>query len=308
MKRGILIALPLCVVASMAATAGSLSGTVIDRTTSLPIPGAIVTVHVLLPDSIAYPDTSDQNGAYGIEAVVPGNQIYVVMAGKPGYRGYYFRYDEIGSGAYSLDIVLEAEAVVPPGGGGDSSEISGQVLGRDGPSGELSAVPGADLRFSSGSESYLAVTDLQGEYRTKIPSGSYAVAASAAGYRETGSAGVTAGPGGLIYGAVLVRTVTDVQENRVAPEKFALQGAYPNPFNPTTRIRYTIPVTSSGTVLVSLTVHDLLAQEVAALVSEHQGPGTYEVIFDAGRLAGGVYFCRLVAGSYAKTLRLMLLK
>jgi hypothetical protein len=308
MKRGILIALQLGVVASMPAMAGSLSGTVIDRTTSLPIPGAIVTVHVLLPDSIAYPDTSDETGDYGIEGIVPGNQIYVVMAGKPGYRGYYFRYDEIGSDAHTLDIVLEAQAVVPPGGGGDSSEISGQVLGREGPSGELSTVPGAELRFSSGTESYLALTDLQGEYRTKIPRGSYAVTASAAGYREAGSAGVTAGPGGLIYGAVLVRTVTEVEGSPDAPEPFALLGAYPNPFNPTTRIRYTIPATSRGSALVSLTVHDMLGQQVAELVSDHQGPGTYEVVFDASSLAGGVYFCRLSAGSYAEARRSILLK
>ena len=148
--------------ASVASATGSLSGSVLEKTTLLPIPDAIVTVHVLIPDSIAFPDTSDASGTYAIEGIVPGNEIYVVMAGKPGYKGYYFRFDDLGAGIQSLDIVLEPERVPPGGSGGDSSVVSGQVLGRDAVSGALHPVVGAEVRLQGGTGSYATLTDDKG--------------------------------------------------------------------------------------------------------------------------------------------------
>ncbi len=80
-----------------------------------------------------------------------------------------------------------------------------------------------------------------------------------------------------------------------------LQGAmllqiYPNPFNPSAVISYRIPAPGD----VRLSVFDLLGREVRRLVDERRAPGTYEARFDGSGLAGGFYFCRLVAGDLAR--------
>ena len=73
------------------------------------------------------------------------------------------------------------------------------------------------------------------------------------------------------------------------PSAFRLEQNYPNPFNPSTTIRYEL---SSRTDVV-LKIFDLLGQEVATLVDEEKSAGRYEVSWDAGRIASGMYFYRL---------------
>ena len=92
---------------------------------------------------------------------------------------------------------------------------------------------------------------------------------------------------------------------------FDLGQDYPNPFNPTTLIRYSILGTGSEGAearFVRLAVHDLLGREVAVLVNEQQAPGSYEVRFDAGRLASGVYLYRLSAGSIVQINKMVFAK
>jgi hypothetical protein len=86
--------------------------------------------------------------------------------------------------------------------------------------------------------------------------------------------------------------VVEVEEPSVSvPVQFTLHQAYPNPFNPTTVIRYELPVRS----LVDLRVYDILGREVVALVKEERPAGVESVSVDARGLASGVYFYRLVA-------------
>ncbi len=80
--------------------------------------------------------------------------------------------------------------------------------------------------------------------------------------------------------------------------------AYPNPFNPTTTIRYGLPHPSH----VFLTVYNTLGQKVAELVNDDIEAGYHEVRFDAHNLASGVYFYRLQAGTYTETKKLMLVR
>ncbi|MDG5766228.1 endo-1,4-beta-xylanase [Balneolales bacterium ANBcel1] len=89
------------------------------------------------------------------------------------------------------------------------------------------------------------------------------------------------------------------------PTQFRLHGNYPNPFNPTTQIRYEI----SDQANVSLKVYDITGRLVQTLVSNTtQTPGQYSVTFDGSNLASGVYLYRLQAGSFSDVQRMMLVK
>ena len=98
--------------------------------------------------------------------------------------------------------------------------------------------------------------------------------------------------------------VTGVAPRPQLPTVYSLMQNYPNPFNPTTEIRYQISEVSN----VSLKVYDVLGREVRTLVNRKQGPGTYEVQFDASGLASGVYFYKLQAGPYTEIKKCLLMK
>lgn len=100
----------------------------------------------------------------------------------------------------------------------------------------------------------------------------------------------------------LVTGVTPISGN--VPGSFVLMQNFPNPFNPTTTIRFDIP--KNG--FVSLKVYDVLGNEVATLVNENLNPNTYEVSWDANRLASGVYFYKLVSGNFTDVKKMILLK
>ncbi len=85
---------------------------------------------------------------------------------------------------------------------------------------------------------------------------------------------------------------------------FNLEQNYPNPFNPSTTIKFSVPTNE----FVTLKVFDVLGNEVSTLVNEQRAPGTYEVRFDAGSLASGVYVYKLQAGNFTQTRKLMFMK
>ena len=85
---------------------------------------------------------------------------------------------------------------------------------------------------------------------------------------------------------------------------FNLEQNYPNPFNPTTIVTYQVPVASD----VQLVVYDALGREVALLANERKAPGSYQVKFDAARLASGVYVYRLTAGSFVQLRKMLLVR
>ena len=88
------------------------------------------------------------------------------------------------------------------------------------------------------------------------------------------------------------------------PAGFALGQNFPNPFNPSTVINYSITSTSN----VMLKVYNILGGEVATLVNEAKSPGSYSVTFNASALANGVYFYRLNAGQLSDVKRLTVMK
>lgn len=98
--------------------------------------------------------------------------------------------------------------------------------------------------------------------------------------------------------------VVAVEESRNVPTEFALEQNFPNPFNPTTVVRFQLPAVSH----VRLVVSDLLGREVAILMNEMKAPGNHSVRFDATGLSSGVYFSRLTAGQHVGTIKMVLAK
>jgi hypothetical protein len=97
---------------------------------------------------------------------------------------------------------------------------------------------------------------------------------------------------------------TDIADKAAIPTRYGLEQNYPNPFNPATTIRYALPHRSQ----VLLAVFNTLGQQVATLVQGQQEAGAYDVKFDGSILASGVYFCRIQAGDYVATKKLLLMK
>jgi len=98
---------------------------------------------------------------------------------------------------------------------------------------------------------------------------------------------------------------------RDIPAEYDLWPCFPNPFNPSTRIGYSIPVVDGQLSVVRkvrLAVYDLFGREVAVLVDGKKEPGNHEVQFDGSGLPSGVYFCRMQAGSFVETRRLLLVR
>ena len=85
---------------------------------------------------------------------------------------------------------------------------------------------------------------------------------------------------------------------------FSLLQNYPNPFNPVTTINYQIP--KEG--LVTLTVFDILGNEIRTLVNEYKPGGSYKAEFNASSLASGMYLYRLRVNEYVSTKKMLLLK
>ncbi|QQS38293.1 MAG: T9SS type A sorting domain-containing protein [Ignavibacteriales bacterium] len=104
---------------------------------------------------------------------------------------------------------------------------------------------------------------------------------------------------------------SEIVEVTVSPMKFSLSQNYPNPFNPSTKISWQSPVGSHQT----LKVYDVLGREVATLVNEYRDAGSYEVEFDASKLASGVYYYQLKVGDqpdgkagFVETKKMMVIK
>ena len=98
--------------------------------------------------------------------------------------------------------------------------------------------------------------------------------------------------------------LSTLQEAIILPESYSLAPAYPNPFNPTTTINFAIPSDTE----VSISVYNLQGREVVSLANDSYDAGYHSVIWNADTHSSGVYFVKMVAGSYVNTQKLMLVK
>ncbi len=88
------------------------------------------------------------------------------------------------------------------------------------------------------------------------------------------------------------------------PGQYSLYQNFPNPFNPSTSIKYDIPKSSN----VKLVVYDMMGKEVTVLVNEKQQTGIYEVKWDASSYSSGLYFIKIQTESFSETKKMMLVK
>ncbi len=98
--------------------------------------------------------------------------------------------------------------------------------------------------------------------------------------------------------------VTDAEEVKNLPGKFNLSQNFPNPFNPSTVIKYSVANTS----FVNLRVFNVLGEKIKELVDKEQSAGTYQINFDASSLPSGIYFYRIKAGNFIETKKMVLLR
>jgi hypothetical protein len=126
---------------------------------------------------------------------------------------------------------------------------------------------------------------------------------------DTNTGWAVGGRGVYGNGTILHTTnggLSSVVENKLdeIPREFSLLQNFPNPFNPSTKIRYSIAQQSN----VLIRVFDILGNEIETLVNEEKTTGIYEITWYAENLPSGIYFYRLQAGSFNKTKKMLLLK
>ena len=103
--------------------------------------------------------------------------------------------------------------------------------------------------------------------------------------------------------------VLDIETKPALPKHYALHSNYPNPFNPSTRLRYDLPKAGPA----NLTVYDIQGRAVRILLAGEQSAGAKELLWDARDERGhpvpsGVYFARLTAPGFARTIKMVLLR
>ena len=99
------------------------------------------------------------------------------------------------------------------------------------------------------------------------------------------------------------------QENAEIPKEFALYQNYPNPFNPATEIKFDVPKESH----VKIVIYDITGKVVKTLVDEVVKPGAYRILWDGtddsgNKVTSGIYFYRMIAGSYVSVKKMVLIK
>jgi hypothetical protein len=116
-------------------------------------------------------------------------------------------------------------------------------------------------------------------------------------------------PGGGVvpeqsYCGLYFEPETNIGENASLPGEFSLAQNHPNPFNISTRIRYSLPEANNVTV----EIYNILGQKVETLIPGIQPAGWHSVVWDAENQPSGIYFYSIKAGEYAESKNCLLLK
>ena len=97
---------------------------------------------------------------------------------------------------------------------------------------------------------------------------------------------------------------TSIDNDLNQPKLIALFSCYPNPFNATTTISYTLPETG----LLTIEIYDILGAKVITLINERQEAGYYSYIWNAADMPSGIYFYKISTGDFSEVKKMSLLK
>ena len=98
--------------------------------------------------------------------------------------------------------------------------------------------------------------------------------------------------------------VSELKSLTALPESFSVENVYPNPFNPTTTLNFSLPNETD----ISIVVYSLNGREVITLQDGYLDAGYHSVIWNANSISSGVYFIKIIAGSFVETQKLILMK
>jgi len=119
-----------------------------------------------------------------------------------------------------------------------------------------------------------------------------------------GQIGTGVGNAGMMYNTFNNGAVSITGTGTSVPKQFSLNQNFPNPFNPVTKISFSI--SKAGPVM--LTVFDMTGREVAVLVNKTLSAGNFEYEFDGSKLSSGVYFYRIITNDFVDTKKMSLVK
>ena len=164
---------------------------------------------------------------------------------------------------------------------------------------------------AGGSDVWLVKTDSLGNTEwtktiggTEDDYGKYVQVTSDSGYIVTGGTHSYGQGDHDVWVIKLTHNPVSVDNTMKIVEQYELSQNFPNPLNPSTKIRYSLPQLSK----VVIKVYDILGREIVTLVNEEKQTGTYDITWYAENLPSGVYFYRIQAGDYVKTKKMVLLK
>lgn len=115
---------------------------------------------------------------------------------------------------------------------------------------------------------------------------------------------IRSGIGHSVSGILWTRVVEDFDRTSTLPSSYRLDQNFPNPFNPTTIVGFAVPRKS----WVSLALYNALGQRVVTLVESELSVGEYELALNGNELSSGVYLCRMMAGDFRQSRKLVVLK
>ncbi|MEO8666473.1 MAG: T9SS type A sorting domain-containing protein [Ignavibacteria bacterium] len=98
--------------------------------------------------------------------------------------------------------------------------------------------------------------------------------------------------------------ISESLTENILPKEFLLYNNYPNPFNPSTTIKFDLPVESN----VNLSIFDITGREISVLVNDKLSAGTHEYKWNAAQLSSGIYFYKIKTESYSKVMKMLLVK